>query len=301
MQFFNSMDTLILDTFEVTRHARSGAGGARGSGAISGARILRSAGGDPMSGFEGSLSGRQRPDQPAGDHGMQDLLDALRPGRGRRHPPGAARHAVHRPARRLVLPAIARPRRRSSWCAKTPAAPAMAVQAEMARRTALLVADFREVWQRQDARRAAGERRAACARRWGSSRMRAAAGGAGGAVVHEPGPAAGRARTGRRMPPGTKEVVGFPSGDYEFLHNAREMVGPYMACSCSRRWRDFTSQLQAVEVARAVMAALFDAGQPRRDRPGGGNPRPRARRNWRRWRHPRCRSQRCWRRRRGGR
>lgn len=33
------------------------------------------------------------------------------------------------------------------------------------------------------------------------------------------------------LKPGEKEVISFPSGDYEFLHNSREMVGPYKACS----------------------------------------------------------------------
>jgi [NiFe] hydrogenase assembly HybE family chaperone len=59
--------------------------------------------------------------------------------------------------------------------------------------------------------------------------------------------------------PGEKEVVGFPSGDYEFLHNRREMTGGYKACSLFSPMADFTSQLQAQEVARAVMVALFDS------------------------------------------
>lgn len=56
---------------------------------------------------------------------------------------------------------------------------------------------------------------------------------------------------------GEKEVIRFPSGDYEFLHNTREQVGPYLACSLFSPMGDFTSQLQAVEVAQAVMAELF--------------------------------------------
>ncbi|AWD21083.1 [NiFe]-hydrogenase assembly chaperone HybE [Fuscovulum blasticum] len=56
---------------------------------------------------------------------------------------------------------------------------------------------------------------------------------------------------------GEKEVIAFPSGDYEFLHNSREMTGPYLACSLFSPMGDFTSQLQAVDVARAVMAELF--------------------------------------------
>ncbi len=56
---------------------------------------------------------------------------------------------------------------------------------------------------------------------------------------------------------GEKEVIGFPSGDYEFLHNSREMTGPYLACSLFSPMGDFSSQLQAVDVARAVMGELF--------------------------------------------
>lgn len=54
-----------------------------------------------------------------------------------------------------------------------------------------------------------------------------------------------------------KEVIRFPSGDYEFIHNARPMCGPYLACSLFSPMGDFTSQLQATDVARAVMGELF--------------------------------------------
>lgn len=57
--------------------------------------------------------------------------------------------------------------------------------------------------------------------------------------------------------PTVKEVIGFPSGDYEFLHNTRELTGPYLACSLFSPRGDFTSQLQAVDVARALMVELF--------------------------------------------
>ena len=56
---------------------------------------------------------------------------------------------------------------------------------------------------------------------------------------------------------GAKESISFPSGDYEFIHNIREMVGGYKACALFSMMGDFTSQLQVVEVARAVMAELF--------------------------------------------
>ncbi|MEZ5798350.1 MAG: [NiFe]-hydrogenase assembly chaperone HybE [Paracoccaceae bacterium] len=58
---------------------------------------------------------------------------------------------------------------------------------------------------------------------------------------------------------GEKEVIGFASGDYGFLHNRREMTGPYLACALFSPMGDFTSQLQAVGVAQAVMVELFKA------------------------------------------
>jgi [NiFe] hydrogenase assembly HybE family chaperone len=57
---------------------------------------------------------------------------------------------------------------------------------------------------------------------------------------------------------GAKEIVSFPSGDYEFLHNTRETVGGYKACSLFSPMGDFRSHAQAVDVAQAVMVALFD-------------------------------------------
>lgn len=65
------------------------------------------------------------------------------------------------------------------------------------------------------------------------------------------------AETRPALKPGEKEVIGFGSGDYEFIHNRREMCGPYLACSLFSPMGDFSSQLQAVDVARAVMAELF--------------------------------------------
>lgn len=61
------------------------------------------------------------------------------------------------------------------------------------------------------------------------------------------------------LTPGAKEVLVFPSGAYEFTHNTREMVGGYKACSLFSAMGDFRSQQQAVDVARAVMGALYDA------------------------------------------
>lgn len=57
---------------------------------------------------------------------------------------------------------------------------------------------------------------------------------------------------------GAKELMTFPSGDYEFIHNTRGMIGGYKACSLFSPMGEFSSQMQAQEVARAVMVALFD-------------------------------------------
>lgn len=73
-------------------------------------------------------------------------------------------------------------------------------------------------------------------------------------LVLLPGP--GRDWSG--LVPGEKEAIAFPSGEYEFLHNVRELTGGYKACSLFSPMADFSSQLQAEEVARAVMVALFD-------------------------------------------
>lgn len=59
--------------------------------------------------------------------------------------------------------------------------------------------------------------------------------------------------------PGAKELIGFPSGDYEFIHNTRDLTGGYKACSLFSPMGEFKSQMQVQEVARAVMVALFDA------------------------------------------
>lgn len=56
---------------------------------------------------------------------------------------------------------------------------------------------------------------------------------------------------------GEKEVIAFPSGEYEFIHNTREMVGGYKACSLFSPMGDFKTHKDATDVARAVMVALF--------------------------------------------
>ena len=59
---------------------------------------------------------------------------------------------------------------------------------------------------------------------------------------------------------GAKEVIAFPSGDYEFIHNSRPATGGYKACSLFSPMGDFQRHKDATDVARAVMAALFDPG-----------------------------------------
>ncbi|HBZ44108.1 MAG TPA: rubredoxin [Maritimibacter sp.] len=56
---------------------------------------------------------------------------------------------------------------------------------------------------------------------------------------------------------GVKENMTFPSGEYEFIHNTREMIGGYKACSLFSPMGDFNTQQQAVDVAEAVMVELF--------------------------------------------
>jgi [NiFe] hydrogenase assembly HybE family chaperone len=59
------------------------------------------------------------------------------------------------------------------------------------------------------------------------------------------------------LTPGAKEVIGFPSGEYEFIHMVRDMVGGYKACSLFSMMGDFHTQKQAVEVGQSVMQELF--------------------------------------------
>lgn len=66
---------------------------------------------------------------------------------------------------------------------------------------------------------------------------------------------------------GHKEDIRFPSGVYEFIHNTRGLLGGYKACSLFSPMGDFPSHAHAVDVARAVMVALFDeANQAETDR-----------------------------------
>ncbi|MFS8036101.1 [NiFe]-hydrogenase assembly chaperone HybE [Xanthobacter sp. AM11] len=57
---------------------------------------------------------------------------------------------------------------------------------------------------------------------------------------------------------GDRELIEFPSGSYEFLAATRPETGPYKACSLFSPMFDFSSMLQAVETAQAVLPALLD-------------------------------------------
>lgn len=59
------------------------------------------------------------------------------------------------------------------------------------------------------------------------------------------------------LTPGAKEEIAFPSGAYEFIHNRREMGGGYKACSLFSPMGEFQTQMQALDVARAIMVELF--------------------------------------------
>ena len=57
---------------------------------------------------------------------------------------------------------------------------------------------------------------------------------------------------------GERELIDFPSGTYEFLAANRPEPGPYKACSLFSPMFDFSSMLQAVETAQAVLPGLLD-------------------------------------------
>ena len=79
-------------------------------------------------------------------------------------------------------------------------------------------------------------------------------------------PRPGEAWDGLR--PGAKEIIAFPSGEYEFISNARPEMGGYKACSLFSPMSEFASHMKAAEVARAVIAQLFNPklAEPEPDR-----------------------------------
>jgi [NiFe] hydrogenase assembly HybE family chaperone len=139
-----------------------------------------------------------------------------------------------------------------------PGSPAMQEAAAIAEATGRLVADFREVWHSRmrdlPMVNTALHVEAVGFRREGDRWLGVLVAPWFMNLVLLPGPD----EDWSSLRPGEKEVIPFPSGEYEFLHNVRPMVGGYKACSLFSPMTEFASQLQAVEVARAVMAALFD-------------------------------------------
>lgn len=169
---------------------------------------------------------------------------------------------------RQVLPGTAFADLPDDWCCpgcqapkaqflvrEDPGAPSAAVLAEMARRTDALVADFREIFnaKMRDVPMVnhALQVQAVGFQPWEGGFLGVLVAPWFMNLVLLP------PNTWPLLPAGAKETIAFPSGDYEFLHNAREQVGPYLACSLFSPMGDFTSQLQAVEVARSVMVELF--------------------------------------------
>ncbi|PWR23151.1 [NiFe]-hydrogenase assembly chaperone HybE [Zavarzinia compransoris] len=57
---------------------------------------------------------------------------------------------------------------------------------------------------------------------------------------------------------GSKRLVDFPSGRYEFVQGFDNRLGPWEGCSLFSPMFEFRTQAEAVEVADAVMTALFD-------------------------------------------
>lgn len=60
------------------------------------------------------------------------------------------------------------------------------------------------------------------------------------------------------MPVGSKRLVEFPSGRYEFVQGYDARLGGWEACSLFSPMFEFGTMTDAVEVAVAVMTALFD-------------------------------------------
>lgn len=57
---------------------------------------------------------------------------------------------------------------------------------------------------------------------------------------------------------GSKRLVDFPSGRYEFVQGYDARLGPWEGCSLFSPMFEFRTMAEAVEVAAAVMTALFD-------------------------------------------
>lgn len=140
-----------------------------------------------------------------------------------------------------------------------PGAPALLEQNRIDAQVARLVADFHEVWHAK-MRDVPLVNKALAVEAVGF----ASHAGRGLGVLVSPWfmnlivlPAEGEDWSG--LTPGAKENITFASGTYEFIHNLREMVGGYKACSLFSPMGEFQSQMQATDVARAILVELFKA------------------------------------------
>lgn len=57
---------------------------------------------------------------------------------------------------------------------------------------------------------------------------------------------------------GSKQIIAFPAGEFEFIASDEEGVGPFAACSLFSPMQEFADQAVALATAEAVMAALFE-------------------------------------------
>lgn len=57
---------------------------------------------------------------------------------------------------------------------------------------------------------------------------------------------------------GSKQIVGFPAGEFEFIASEEEGIGAFAACSMFSPMQGFADQAAALATAEAVMAALFE-------------------------------------------
>jgi len=57
---------------------------------------------------------------------------------------------------------------------------------------------------------------------------------------------------------GSKQVVSFPAGEFEFIASEEEGIGAFAACSMFSPMQTFADQPSAIATAEAIMAALFE-------------------------------------------
>ncbi|EAR61953.1 [NiFe]-hydrogenase assembly chaperone HybE [Neptuniibacter caesariensis] len=60
-----------------------------------------------------------------------------------------------------------------------------------------------------------------------------------------------------RLAAGSKKLIGFPSGQYEFIQNELDGVSGFLSCSLFSPMSQFVDQAGAVETAEQVMLQLF--------------------------------------------